>query len=51
VYIASEWALNLQIIGKADVYSYGVVLLELVKGMRVSTRQVEGEADEEGNGC
>ena len=44
-YIAPEWALNLPITGKADVYSYGVVLLELVKGMRVSTRQVEGEAE------
>jgi len=46
-YIAPEWALNLPITGKADVYSYGVVLLELVKGMRVSTRQVEGEAEGE----
>jgi serine/threonine protein kinase len=33
-YIAPEWALNLPIIGKADVYSYGVLLLELVKGFR-----------------
>jgi len=44
-YIAPEWALNLPITGKADVYSYGVVLLELVKGTRVSARQVEGEAE------
>jgi serine/threonine protein kinase len=42
-YIAPEWALNLPITGKADVYSYGVVLLELVKGIRVSSWMVEGE--------
>ncbi|CAL5051242.1 unnamed protein product [Urochloa decumbens] len=44
-YIAPEWALNLPITGKADVYSYGVVLLELVKGMRVSTQAMEGEVE------
>ncbi|KQK19463.1 putative receptor protein kinase ZmPK1 [Brachypodium distachyon] len=42
-YIAPEWALNLPITGKVDVYSYGVVLLELVKGVRVSRWLVEGE--------
>ncbi|KAM0897454.1 hypothetical protein ACQ4PT_022558 [Festuca glaucescens] len=43
-YIAPEWALNLPISGKADVYSYGVVvLLELVKGIRVSRWVVERE--------
>ncbi|CAN6190749.1 unnamed protein product [Urochloa humidicola] len=42
-YIAPEWALNLPITGKADVYSYGVVLLELVKGVRVSSWAVENE--------
>uniref|UniRef100_A0ACD5ZPG2 Uncharacterized protein n=1 Tax=Avena sativa TaxID=4498 RepID=A0ACD5ZPG2_AVESA len=41
-YIAPEWALDLPITGKADVYSYGVVLLELVKGVRVSGWVVEG---------
>ncbi|XP_008800123.2 putative receptor protein kinase ZmPK1 [Phoenix dactylifera] len=35
-YIAPEWASSLPITGKVDVYSYGVVLLELVKGARVS---------------
>ena len=35
-YIAPEWASSLPITGKVDVYSYGVVLLELVKGVRVS---------------
>ncbi|TVU12397.1 hypothetical protein EJB05_46040, partial [Eragrostis curvula] len=42
-YIAPEWALNLPITGKADVYSYGVVLLELVMGTRVSSQVIEGE--------
>ncbi|KAF7093896.1 hypothetical protein CFC21_096275 [Triticum aestivum] len=46
-YIAPEWALNLPITGKADVYSYGVVLLELVKGIRVSSWLVEGEEEVE----
>ncbi|KAM0894773.1 hypothetical protein ACQ4PT_024240 [Festuca glaucescens] len=46
-YIAPEWALNLPITGKADVYSYGVVLLELVKGIRVSSWMVEGEEEVE----
>lgn len=42
-YIAPQWVLNLPITGKADVYSYGVVLLELVKGVRVSSWVVESE--------
>jgi serine/threonine protein kinase len=46
-YIAPEWALNLPIIGKADVYSYGVVLLELVKGIQVSNWMAEGEGEME----
>ncbi|CAM0872300.1 unnamed protein product [Alopecurus aequalis] len=46
-YIAPEWALNLPITGKADVYSYGVVLLELVKGVRVSEWVVQGEEEVE----
>ncbi|GJM93625.1 hypothetical protein PR202_ga10194 [Eleusine coracana subsp. coracana] len=35
-YLAPEWALNLPINAKVDVYSYGVVLLEMVIGSRVS---------------
>ncbi|KAK3161525.1 hypothetical protein QOZ80_1BG0078200 [Eleusine coracana subsp. coracana] len=34
--MAPEWALNLPINAKVDVYSYGVVLLEIVTGIRVS---------------
>ncbi|RWR86148.1 putative receptor protein kinase ZmPK1 [Cinnamomum micranthum f. kanehirae] len=37
-YIAPEWTLNLPITAKVDVYSYGVVLLELVKGSRFLNR-------------
>lgn len=46
-YIAPEWASNLPITGKVDVYSYGVVLLELVRGLRVSDWTVEGEEEVE----
>ncbi|KAK8955700.1 putative receptor protein kinase ZmPK1 [Platanthera guangdongensis] len=41
-YIAPEWASNLPITGKIDVYSYGVVLLELVSGSRVSDLVMKG---------
>ncbi|XXG75308.1 hypothetical protein AAC387_Pa07g3841 [Persea americana] len=43
--IAPEWTLNLPITAKVDVYSYGVVLLELVKGSRFLNRV--GNDDEE----
>jgi len=46
-YIAPEWVLNLPITGKVDVYSYGVVLLELVMGTRVSSQVVQGEGEVE----
>jgi serine/threonine protein kinase len=36
-YMAPEWVLNLPINAKVDVYSYGVVLLELVTGSRISS--------------
>jgi hypothetical protein len=42
-----KWALNLPITGKADVYSYGVVILELMKGVHVSEWAVEGEEEVE----
>ncbi|XP_044947410.1 putative receptor protein kinase ZmPK1 isoform X2 [Hordeum vulgare subsp. vulgare] len=35
-YIAPEWVSSLPITAKVDVYSYGVVLLELLSGTRVS---------------
>ncbi|PNT62041.1 putative receptor protein kinase ZmPK1 [Brachypodium distachyon] len=44
-YVAPEWALNLPITGKADVFSFGVVLLELLRGQRVCDWAVEGEEE------
>ncbi|KAG7964906.1 hypothetical protein I3843_09G195600 [Carya illinoinensis] len=40
-YMAPEWASNLPITAKVDVYSYGVVILEIVKGIRRSTWVLE----------
>ncbi|KAK3165032.1 hypothetical protein QOZ80_1AG0028050 [Eleusine coracana subsp. coracana] len=43
-YMAPEWALNLPINAKVDVYSYGVVLLETVIGRRVADQKTpEGQ--------
>ncbi|XP_050114695.1 putative receptor protein kinase ZmPK1 [Malus sylvestris] len=36
-YLAPEWMMNLKIDAKADVYSYGVVLLELLSGRSASS--------------
>jgi len=36
-YMALEWALNMPINAKVDVYSYGAVLLEIVTGIRASS--------------
>jgi serine/threonine protein kinase len=36
-YMAPEWALNSPINAKVDVYSYGIVLLEIVTGSRISS--------------
>ncbi|KVH94851.1 putative receptor protein kinase ZmPK1 [Cynara cardunculus var. scolymus] len=47
-YMAPEWAHNLPITAKVDVYSYGVVVLELAKGIRLSSIVAhEGEEEEE----
>ncbi|CAL9002645.1 unnamed protein product [Prunus brigantina] len=35
-YMAPEWMMNLKINAKADVYSYGIVLLELLSGKSAS---------------
>lgn len=42
-YMAPEWVSSLPITDKVDVYSYGVVLLELIKGKRVSDWVVDGK--------
>uniref|UniRef100_A0A803KTM8 Receptor-like serine/threonine-protein kinase n=1 Tax=Chenopodium quinoa TaxID=63459 RepID=A0A803KTM8_CHEQI len=42
-YMAPEWAINLPITAKVDVYSYGVVILELVRGIRLSSLVIDDE--------
>ncbi|XP_072955083.1 putative receptor protein kinase ZmPK1 [Typha angustifolia] len=44
-YMAPEWTSNVPITAKVDVYSYGVVLLELVKGERISDWLIEEEKE------
>jgi serine/threonine protein kinase len=44
-YMAPEWVLNLPIDAKVDVYSYGVVLLEIVIGSRISSEVTVGKDD------
>ncbi|XP_074271355.1 putative receptor protein kinase ZmPK1 isoform X1 [Silene latifolia] len=46
-YMAPEWAMNLPITAKVDVYSYGVVILELVKGIRLSNWMVDSDVGSE----
>lgn len=46
-YIAPDWLSSLPITEKVDVYSYGVVLLELVMGLRVSELASNGSGDAE----
>jgi serine/threonine protein kinase len=44
-YLAPKWGSSLPITSKVDVYSFGVILLELIKGARVS--DMEGNEGEE----
>ncbi|EEF32511.1 receptor protein kinase zmpk1, putative [Ricinus communis] len=46
-YMAPEWALNLPITAKVDVYSYGVLILEMVKGIRLSNWITEDGEEQE----
>lgn len=46
-YMAPEWALSLPITAKVDVYSYGVVILEIVKGIRFSSWVVNNGSEEQ----
>ncbi|XP_057829245.2 putative receptor protein kinase ZmPK1 [Cryptomeria japonica] len=41
-YLAPEWTMNLPITAKADVYSYGILLLELVSGRKAAEFNVSG---------
>ncbi|WJX81750.1 hypothetical protein P8452_64595 [Trifolium repens] len=45
-YMAPEWIFNLPITSKVDVYSYGVVLLEMVTGKSPTMMNVEGDDGE-----
>nr|GEU70639.1 putative receptor protein kinase ZmPK1 [Tanacetum cinerariifolium] len=46
-YMAPEWARSLPITAKVDVYSYEVVVLELLKGIRLPNFIVHGEGKDE----
>lgn len=46
-YMAPEWTTNLPLTSKVDVYSYGVVILELVRGLRLSSWVVDDNVKEE----
>ncbi|XP_061988879.1 G-type lectin S-receptor-like serine/threonine-protein kinase At5g35370 [Rosa rugosa] len=49
-YLAPEWLTSCGITDKTDVYSYGMVLLELVRGSRNCLFQSSGNENGEGNG-
>ncbi|XP_045792999.1 putative receptor protein kinase ZmPK1 [Trifolium pratense] len=42
-YMAPEWIFNLPITSKVDVYSYGVVLLEMITGKSSTMMNIEGD--------
>ncbi|XP_077213096.1 G-type lectin S-receptor-like serine/threonine-protein kinase At5g35370 [Tasmannia lanceolata] len=49
-YLAPEWLTNAAISDKTDVYSYGMVLLEIVRGRKncsVQTRNVDNQSNED----
>ncbi|KAL3531770.1 hypothetical protein ACH5RR_005291 [Cinchona calisaya] len=46
-YMAPEWALNHPVTAKVDVYSYGVLILEMVKGIRLSNWAIIDDANEQ----
>lgn len=46
-YMAPEWALNHPITAKVDVYSYGVVILEMVRGIRLSNWAMDDNDDDQ----
>ncbi|KAL6184329.1 hypothetical protein ACLB2K_045731 [Fragaria x ananassa] len=49
-YLAPEWLTSRGITDKTDVYSYGMVLFELVRGSRNCMFQSSGNENGEGNG-
>ncbi|KAL5981892.1 hypothetical protein ACLOJK_015959 [Asimina triloba] len=48
-YMAPEWILNLPVTSKVDVYSYGIVVLEMVTGIQADGRLVPWVRDVMGN--
>ncbi|XP_022145770.1 putative receptor protein kinase ZmPK1 [Momordica charantia] len=48
-YLAPEWMMNLKVDAKVDVYSYGIVVLELVSGKNASN--FRSSTIVEDNGC
>ncbi|KAL5981881.1 hypothetical protein ACLOJK_015948 [Asimina triloba] len=48
-YMAPEWILNLPVTSKVDVYSYGIVVLEMVTGIQADRRLVPWVRDVMGN--
>ncbi|XP_027356950.1 putative receptor protein kinase ZmPK1 [Abrus precatorius] len=44
-YMAPEWVFNLQITSKVDVYSYGIVVLEMITG-KSATKDVDATTDD-----
>ncbi|CAI9779071.1 unnamed protein product [Fraxinus pennsylvanica] len=46
-YMAPEWALNHRITAKVNVYGYGVVVLEMIKGMKLSNWAVDSTDNQE----
>ncbi|CAM0951661.1 unnamed protein product [Alopecurus aequalis] len=49
-YLAPEWLSNAPISDRADVYSFGMVLLELVRGRKNRGEQEQGGAVDDGDG-
>ncbi|CAD6269523.1 unnamed protein product [Miscanthus lutarioriparius] len=49
-YLAPEWLMNAPITDKADVYSFGMVLLEIVRGRKNSKKQWEEEQHQMASG-
>ncbi|XP_057974186.1 putative receptor protein kinase ZmPK1 [Malania oleifera] len=45
-YMAPEWLLNQSITSKVDVYSFGIVMLEMVTGRNAATSGVQGSGRE-----
>ncbi|XP_062201734.1 G-type lectin S-receptor-like serine/threonine-protein kinase At5g35370 [Phragmites australis] len=50
-YLAPEWLMNAPITDKADVYSFGMVLLEIVRGRKNSKRDAASATSLEGSGA